>query len=71
MKYLSEEGFIHRDLAARNVLLADSQTPKVADFGLAQMLEVKHKPEYLRNSLLIIIIALTFYQHIFNNDKQF
>ncbi|XP_019862227.1 PREDICTED: ephrin type-B receptor 1-B-like isoform X1 [Amphimedon queenslandica] len=36
MKYLSSIGFVHRDLAARNILVANDETCKVADFGLAR-----------------------------------
>ncbi|MEM1182477.1 MAG: serine/threonine-protein kinase [Acidobacteriota bacterium] len=33
-----QEGFIHRDLKPSNVLMANSETVKVADFGLAKLL---------------------------------
>lgn len=39
MAYLEEGGFIHRDLAARNVLVDTNKFCKVADFGLARILE--------------------------------
>lgn len=36
MDYLEQKRIIHRDLAARNVLVADENTVKITDFGLAQ-----------------------------------
>ncbi|KAF2343993.1 Serine-threonine/tyrosine-protein kinase catalytic domain, partial [Trinorchestia longiramus] len=39
MKYLEDKGLIHRDLAARNVLVDTSKQCKVADFGLARIVD--------------------------------
>ena len=36
MLYLERCRFIHRDLAARNILVNDSTTIKIGDFGLAR-----------------------------------
>jgi len=36
MFYLERCRFIHRDLAARNILVHDSTTIKIGDFGLAR-----------------------------------
>jgi hypothetical protein len=36
MQYLEHCGFIHRDLAARNVLVTETYTCKICDFGLSR-----------------------------------
>lgn len=36
MQYLESKDLVHRDLAARNILVNDSNTAKVSDFGLAK-----------------------------------
>merc|ERR1719384_2624619 len=37
MEYLGQNNIIHRDLAARNILVADQETVKISDFGLARV----------------------------------
>lgn len=38
MAYLEAQNFVHRDLAARNVLVGESNSCKVGDFGLSRVL---------------------------------
>ena len=39
MTYLESENFVHRDLRAANILIGENLEVKVADFGLARILE--------------------------------
>ena len=39
MSYLEEKQFIHRDVRAANMLVGKNGTVKVADFGLARVVE--------------------------------
>ncbi|XP_035639596.1 tyrosine-protein kinase FRK-like [Oncorhynchus keta] len=44
MAYLEMKKYIHRDLAARNVLVGENNVYKVADFGLARVLQAPQMP---------------------------
>ena len=41
MAYLEEKNCIHRDLSAMNVLMGKRCLAKIANFGLAKLMEVK------------------------------
>ena len=43
MAFLESKNYVHRDLAARNVLVGRDDVYKVADFGMARLLEVTER----------------------------
>ena len=53
MKYLEEIGVVHRDLSARNILVGKDNLVKIADFGLAEKLNVFGKAETTKTHLPI------------------
>ena len=56
MEYLSRTKFVHRDLASRNVLLSNSMTCKISDFGMSRTIVNK---EYYRSRGGLIAVRWT------------
>lgn len=50
MAYLESQNYIHRDLAARNILVAENNSVKIADFGLARVIKVR----FLHNNMAFV-----------------
>lgn len=58
MAYLETENFVHRDLRAANILVGEHHDVKVADFGLARILQDENiyeatESEYQHRNLFI------------------
>ena len=67
MAYLEREHYIHRDLAARNVLVGENNIVKVADFGLARVIEDN---EYnARQGKICIHRMITFGRQVFTSCR--
>lgn len=47
--YLEQNRIVHRDIATSNVLIADDNTAKISDFGLAKLIETKGKENGIIN----------------------
>jgi serine/threonine protein kinase len=43
LRYLHSEGVLHRDLKSHNILITEGYIAKLADFGLAKLLDSSHK----------------------------
>ena len=55
MAYLEEQNYIHRDLAARNILVGENLICKVADFGLARVIDEDQYPYEAHESVKLPI----------------
>lgn len=53
MTYLEDKNFVHRDLRAANVLVGKNNVCKVADFGLARLIESVDEEVYVSSSKYI------------------
>lgn len=42
MAYIEKKNYIHRDLRAANILVSESLHCKIADFGLARIIETEY-----------------------------
>ncbi|XP_068699624.1 uncharacterized protein [Montipora foliosa] len=62
MNYLSLRKIIHRDLAARNVLVGETETCKVTDFGMAR--DVQQKSIYARKTRGRLPVKWTAYESL-------
>jgi len=47
MAYLESKNYIHRDLRAANILVGENNDVKVADFGLARLMNDEDAQVYL------------------------
>ena len=63
MAYLEEKNYVHRDLRAANILVGENNVVKVADFGLARLIEeheiyLAHEGEWYSAALWVLLVIL-------------
>ena len=54
MEYLETENFVHRDLRAANILVGEHHDVKVADFGLARILQEENIYEATESKIFFL-----------------
>ena len=59
MSYLENKNCVHRDLAARNILVGENNSVKIADFGLAKIMNNKKRYELSREEMGAIPVRWT------------
>lgn len=68
MAYVERMNYVHRDLRAANILVGDNLVCKVADFGLARLIEDN---EYTaRQGESTLPLSTTDYSFVYINRKQ-
>lgn len=56
MAYIEQKKYIHRDLRAANILVSESLACKIADFGLARLID----HEYTAREGKSLLVSYTF-----------
>lgn len=59
MAYVERMNYVHRDLRAANILVGDSLVCKVADFGLARLIEDNEYTARQGELIFIIFICIS------------
>lgn len=71
MAYLETENFVHRDLRAANILVGEHHDVKVADFGLARILQDENiyeatESEYQHRNLFFFFFLKAYLVKLIN-----
>lgn len=64
MAFIEQKNYIHRDLRAANILVSHELICKVADFGLARLIEDNEYTAREGSNSFTYIISLALFQSI-------
>ncbi|MGI9539114.1 MAG: protein kinase domain-containing protein, partial [Miltoncostaeaceae bacterium] len=53
LQYAHGQGVVHRDIKSQNVLLGNNGTTKLADFGIARLLEADAEPSLTQTDMMV------------------
>ncbi len=71
MAYVERMNYVHRDLRAANILVGDSLVCKVADFGLARLIEDnEYTARQGKFTLSLSVTVYFYYFHLYHHKAR-
>lgn len=63
MAYIERKNYIHRDVRAANILVSETLHCKIADFGLARIIETEYTAQEgaVRRTFTAVLLSRPYY----------